>query len=179
MLKSIRESNEDPIPRALSLYAHIPFCFSPCFYCGCNRVITRSRSEIGAYLVRLEREIALQAALFDRDRQVLQLHLGGGTPNYLDLEQMAALMDALGLAGVGFVGHALGGMIGLDLALRHGRVAKLVVVNGWLALDPHTARCFDVRLDILRSSVTIECLFGMAALAAVSLLGTLPPMLAD
>ena len=79
----------------LSLYIHLPFCPSPCFYCGCNRVITRTRSEIGAYLVRLEREIALQSALFDRDRQVLQLHLGGGTPNYLDLDQMAALMDAL------------------------------------------------------------------------------------
>ena len=92
---SAAASNEEPIPRPLSLYVHLPFCPSPCFYCGCNRVITRNRSEIGAYLVRLEREIALQAALFDRDRQVLQLHLGGGTPNYLDLDQMAALMDAL------------------------------------------------------------------------------------
>ncbi len=92
---SAAASNEEPIPRPLSLYVHLPFCPSPCFYCGCNRVITRNRGEIGAYLVRLEREIALQAALFDRDRQVLQLHLGGGTPNYLDLDQMAALMDAL------------------------------------------------------------------------------------
>ena len=40
-----RASNEDPIPRPLSLYAHIPYCFSPCFYCGCNRVITRDKSQ--------------------------------------------------------------------------------------------------------------------------------------
>jgi len=65
-------------------------------------------------------------------------------------DDVAGLMDALGLAQADFVGHALGGMIGMDLAARHGRVSRLVVVNGWLALDPHTARCFDVRLDLLR-----------------------------
>ena len=56
---------------------------SPCFYCGCNRIITRDKSRGDAYLARLYREIALAAQLFDRDREVIQLHFGGGTPNFL------------------------------------------------------------------------------------------------
>jgi oxygen-independent coproporphyrinogen-3 oxidase len=92
-LKSIKESNEDPIPRALSLYAHIPFCFSPCFYCGCNRIISRDASRKQQYLEYLLREIRLLAPLFDNDREVIQLHLGGGTPNSLDTAQLSELMD--------------------------------------------------------------------------------------
>ncbi|MEO8159782.1 MAG: oxygen-independent coproporphyrinogen III oxidase [Arenimonas sp.] len=88
-----RISNEEPIPRALSLYAHIPFCFSPCFYCGCNRVISRDKSRGEAYLARLVREIAMVAPLFDRDREVMQLHLGGGTPNFLAAGQLGELME--------------------------------------------------------------------------------------
>ena len=88
-----RRSNAEPIPRALSLYAHVPFCFSPCFYCGCNRVITRDKTRGDAYLARLVREIALVAPLFDRDREVVQLHLGGGTPNFLAAGQLGELME--------------------------------------------------------------------------------------
>jgi oxygen-independent coproporphyrinogen-3 oxidase len=88
-------SNDDPIPRPLSIYVHVPFCRSPCFYCGCNRVVTRDRSRAARYLEHLLREIELQAELFDRDRKVLQLHLGGGTPNYLDVDQLGRLMDKL------------------------------------------------------------------------------------
>jgi len=88
-------SNEDPIPRRLSLYLHIPYCSSPCFYCGCNRVISRDRSRGEAYLQRLQREIAQTAALFDRDREVVQIHLGGGTPNFLAPGQLGELMESL------------------------------------------------------------------------------------
>ena len=90
-----RASNEDPIPRPLSLYVHVPFCFSPCFYCGCNRIITRDLSRGRAYLERLEREIALMAPLFDRDREVIQLHFGGGTPNFLDAAQLCGVVETL------------------------------------------------------------------------------------
>ena len=92
---AIQASNEEPIPRRLSLYVHVPFCFSPCFYCGCNRIITRDKTRGEAYLARLHREIALYAPLFDRDREVIQLHLGGGTPNFLDPAQLGDLVDAL------------------------------------------------------------------------------------
>ncbi len=91
----IRSSNEDPIPRALSIYVHIPFCLSPCFYCGCTRIITRDKGRADDYLGRLLREIELTAPMFDRDRRVNQLHLGGGTPNFLDAEQMTRLLNAL------------------------------------------------------------------------------------
>jgi oxygen-independent coproporphyrinogen-3 oxidase len=88
-------SNEDPIPRPLSLYVHVPFCLSPCFYCGCTRIITRDKGRTPIYLQRLFREIELTAPLFDRDRSVLQLHFGGGTPNFLDAGQMAELLETL------------------------------------------------------------------------------------
>ncbi|HSX61421.1 MAG TPA: oxygen-independent coproporphyrinogen III oxidase [Tahibacter sp.] len=90
-----RRSNDDPIPRSLSLYVHVPFCESPCFYCGCTRVITRERGKAEVYLERLFREIELTSALFDRDRKAVQLHFGGGTPNFLDLRQMGDLCESL------------------------------------------------------------------------------------
>jgi oxygen-independent coproporphyrinogen-3 oxidase len=92
---AIRASNEEPIPRPLSLYLHVPFCMSPCFYCGCNRIITREAIHADRYLERLYREIELIAPLFDRDRAVRQLHFGGGTPNFLDLTQMSELLESL------------------------------------------------------------------------------------
>jgi oxygen-independent coproporphyrinogen-3 oxidase len=93
--RAIQDSNGDPIPRRLSLYAHVPFCFSPCFYCGCNRVITRDKSRADAYLTHLCREIAAIAPLFDRDREVVQLHFGGGTPNFLAPTQLRCTVDVL------------------------------------------------------------------------------------
>ncbi len=93
--RAARASNEDPIPRALSLYAHIPFCTSPCFYCGCTKVITRDRGAGARYLTRLAREVELQSQLFDRDRRVTQLHLGGGTPTFLSPDEMTELMQVL------------------------------------------------------------------------------------
>jgi len=80
----------------LSLYVHVPFCASPCFYCGCTKVITRSREQAENYLTRLYREIELQAELFDADRVVDQLHFGGGTPTFLNPWQLEDLLKKLG-----------------------------------------------------------------------------------
>ncbi len=91
----IRDSNEDLIPRPLSLYVHVPFCMSPCFYCGCNRIITRDIGKADQYLGYLEREIGMLAPLIDHDRPVQQLHFGGGTPNFLDLPRMRGLLETL------------------------------------------------------------------------------------
>lgn len=91
-----RRSNDELIPRAISLYVHVPYCASPCFYCGCNRVITHDARKGERYLERLLREIERTAPLYDRDRDVLQLHLGGGTPNFLQPAQLGQLLDSLG-----------------------------------------------------------------------------------
>ena len=87
-------SNTAPA-RALSMYVHIPFCARPCFYCGCNKVVTRNPAHAQQYLQRLYREVELQGALFDKRRQVRQLHFGGGTPTYLTTPQMASLFEQL------------------------------------------------------------------------------------
>ena len=91
-------SNLQPGPRALSLYVHVPFCLSPCFYCGCNRLIARDAAQGERYVEHLLHEIALFAPLFDREREVVQLHLGGGTPNFLSAEMLEWLIDGLGEA---------------------------------------------------------------------------------
>lgn len=79
----------------LSLYVHVPFCTSPCFYCGCNRVITRSPGIGETYLRHLEIEIARQAPLFPDRGPVRQLHFGGGTPTFLNAGQLGRLMQSL------------------------------------------------------------------------------------
>ncbi|MDH3619601.1 MAG: oxygen-independent coproporphyrinogen III oxidase [Gammaproteobacteria bacterium] len=88
-----KESNDSDVP--LSLYIHIPFCHSLCYYCGCNKIVTRNEERVARYMDMLYREIEMQSELFDRRRKVEQLHFGGGTPTYLDKEQLAALMDHL------------------------------------------------------------------------------------
>ena len=88
-------SNDDLIPSPLSIYAHLPFCHSLCYYCGCNKKVTRHLDQGVIYLDMLAREIALQGALFDDDRKVTQLHLGGGTPTFFDDTQLEKLMSDL------------------------------------------------------------------------------------
>ncbi len=89
-----KRTNETPKPRPLSLYFHLPFCDTVCFYCACNKIVTKDRRRASPYLERLHREIAIQAELFDRERTVDQLHWGGGTPTFLSHEEMWELMEA-------------------------------------------------------------------------------------
>jgi len=76
----------------LSLYFHLPFCARLCYYCACNKVVTKRREQAVPYLEQLHREIALHAALYDKSRIVTQLHWGGGTPTFLSEAQMETLM---------------------------------------------------------------------------------------
>jgi oxygen-independent coproporphyrinogen-3 oxidase len=86
-------TNSEQPQRPLSLYLHIPFCDTLCFYCGCNKIATKNRAHAAPYLERLRREMELQGALFDSSRTVDQLHWGGGTPTFISHEQMQTLMD--------------------------------------------------------------------------------------
>lgn len=76
----------------LSLYVHLPFCDTVCFYCACNKIVTKNRGHAEPYLDNLCGEIAMQGALFDSSRVVNQLHWGGGTPTFLNDAQMTRLM---------------------------------------------------------------------------------------
>jgi oxygen-independent coproporphyrinogen-3 oxidase len=85
-----RETNASGRP--LSLYFHIPFCDTVCFYCACNKVATKDRSLAGQYLTRVYRELGMQGELFDRSRRVEQLHWGGGTPTFISHDEMRQLV---------------------------------------------------------------------------------------
>ncbi len=91
-LEALAEPASD---RGLSLYAHIPFCDSLCYYCGCNMVATRDYSKTKPYLAALEREIAETATRVDPARRVRQLHWGGGTPTYLNPDDIRRLMATM------------------------------------------------------------------------------------
>ncbi|MET0379056.1 MAG: oxygen-independent coproporphyrinogen III oxidase [Spongiibacteraceae bacterium] len=77
---------------ALSLYVHIPFCENICYYCACNKVVTRQKHKARQYLDYLEKEIRLQSALIGKNRPVTQLHWGGGTPTFLSAAELTELM---------------------------------------------------------------------------------------
>ncbi|MET0225864.1 MAG: oxygen-independent coproporphyrinogen III oxidase [Dokdonella sp.] len=94
--ETIEASNDAAIARDLSAYIHLPFCASPCFYCGCARVVTRDQGKAASYLARLYREIESVAVLFDRERGLAQLHFGGGTPNFLSADEFVELIETLG-----------------------------------------------------------------------------------
>ena len=85
----IRNNHENPSP--LSIYVHIPFCDTLCYFCGCTTMITRNREQIREYLNALETEIGRMSAYIDRDRKVTQMHWGGGTPSYLDPDEIEGL----------------------------------------------------------------------------------------
>ena len=79
----------------LSLYVHVPFCNDICYYCACNKVVTRKREAADTYLLQLQREIELQASLVGSRRPITQMHWGGGTPTFLDDAQITELMHSL------------------------------------------------------------------------------------
>ena len=81
--------------RPLSLYVHVPFCANICYYCGCNKVVTKDRGRALPYLQRLEHEIQLIACHLDPAQKVEQLHFGGGTPTFLSHDELRQLMAQL------------------------------------------------------------------------------------
>ena len=76
----------------LSLYVHLPFCATLCYYCGCNKVVTRDRSRSAQYIKYLEKELALLTPLLSGTRSIEQMHWGGGTPNFLSRDEMRELV---------------------------------------------------------------------------------------
>ncbi len=79
----------------LSLYFHIPFCAHLCFYCGCSKILTKNKSKGREYLDYLLLEVAMRGSYFSPTREVTQLHLGGGTPTFLTIDQIKELLDTV------------------------------------------------------------------------------------
>jgi oxygen-independent coproporphyrinogen-3 oxidase len=93
LLQALRESRK--ALRPLSLYVHIPFCANICYYCACNKVITKDRGRAQGYLQRLEQEIQMLACHLAPGQRVEQLHFGGGTPTFLSHDELRQLMAHL------------------------------------------------------------------------------------
>jgi len=91
----ILRSNSEEQPRDLSLYFHLPFCDTLCYFCGCTMLITRNRDRISEYLDYLIKEIELIGGMMRSGRKVAQLHWGGGTPTYLEPDETRRLFDAI------------------------------------------------------------------------------------
>ena len=91
---SLVDAVENSDNRSLSLYVHIPFCHSLCYYCGCNKIVTRHRDKADIYLDYLAKEIISRAPLF-KHHTVSQIHWGGGTPSFLTHQQISTLVNLL------------------------------------------------------------------------------------
>ena len=92
----LQNRNLGGVTRALSLYVHVPFCSNICFYCGCNKIITRDHGRSAKYLRYLAKEAELVASLVAGDRRLSQLHIGGGTPTFLAPPELRTLMEIIG-----------------------------------------------------------------------------------
>ena len=95
--QALRQRHNGPaaLSLPLSLYVHIPFCESLCYYCACNKIITKRHERSGPYLEYLSREVDLLVAQLGSGRAVSQLHLGGGSPTFLNDEELGQLMAML------------------------------------------------------------------------------------
>jgi oxygen-independent coproporphyrinogen-3 oxidase len=90
-----RRDGPSALSLPLSLYVHIPFCESLCYYCACNKIITKHHERAQSYLRYLGREMDLHTSILGADRPVTQLHLGGGSPTFLSDAELAQLMAML------------------------------------------------------------------------------------
>lgn len=95
-LQEIKETNSGDNLPDISLYYHLPFCDTLCYFCGCNMLITRNRDRINTYLSYLKKEIDMFAKLIRADRKVGQLHWGGGTPTHLSPSEISELISYIG-----------------------------------------------------------------------------------
>jgi oxygen-independent coproporphyrinogen-3 oxidase len=94
-LRALQMRNDARATQPLSLYVHLPFCSTICFYCGCNKIVTRDQGRSAKYVRYLGREIGIVGGLIRGTPAVRQLHLGGGTPTFLTRGEMAQLMRML------------------------------------------------------------------------------------
>ncbi len=143
----------------LSIYVHIPFCESLCYYCACNKIITRHHSRSAGYLGYLAREIDLHAAALGPGQTVTQLHLGGGTPTFLSDGELRQLMDMLG----GTFNLAPGGESSIEVDPRTVDGARLEALAA-LGFNRISFGVQDFNPDVQKAVHRIQPLEQVAAL---------------
>lgn len=182
----------------LSLYVHIPFCENICYYCACNKVVTRQKEKARSYLDHLEKEIVLRSALVGRTRPVTQMHWGGGTPTYLDATELTELMYNIAahfklidtpdreysieidprtvndetlalLKGLGFNRLSFG-VQDFDPAVQHA-------INRVQSFE-QTKALIDTARDLNFSSISIDLIYGLPLQSPASLRRTLQQIVA-
>jgi oxygen-independent coproporphyrinogen-3 oxidase len=182
----------------LSLYFHLPFCARLCYYCACNKVVTKKRELAVPYLDHLQREIELQSALYDRRRTVTQLHWGGGTPTFLSEAQMRSLMETTRRHFTLAPGDA--GEFGIELDPREVREPTLAVLRelgfnraslGIQDFDPIVQRAVNrIQSESLTgrviaearrvgfASVSVDLIYGLPFQTPVTMAATLDKIVA-
>ena len=95
LLAALTKRRAERAAQPLSLYVHIPFCEALCYYCACNKIITRHHEKAQPYLELLAREVELCVQHLGTGQQVSQLHLGGGSPTFLSDDELRSLMQTL------------------------------------------------------------------------------------
>jgi oxygen-independent coproporphyrinogen-3 oxidase len=163
----------------LSVYVHIPFCESVCYYCACNKVITRHHDRAGEYLRALKAEIAMHVAALGGLQAVSQLHFGGGSPTFLTDEELADLMAVLGTA----FRIAPGAEISIEVDPRTVSTERLAALRrigfnrlsfGVQDFDPdvqkavHRVQSFEMVRDLMREaralgfeSINADLIYGL------------------
>lgn len=91
--KALTDSNSSSLP--LSLYVHLPFCRSACYFCGCNVIYTSKEEKKSEYIPYLKKELELLSRFLDTKREVIQLHFGGGTPTFFNASELTRVIDLL------------------------------------------------------------------------------------
>lgn len=183
--------------KPLSLYLHIPFCAHLCYYCGCNKVVTKKRDRTRSYLDALKTEIQLQSRRYGRDRIVEQLHWGGGTPTFLSPAEMQELMDWTRSHFNVLEGEALDCSIEVDpREMQDGRLEKLHQLGfnrisiGVQDTDPKvqkavnriqspemTEQLISEARDLGFTSVSIDLIYGLPHQSSQSFARTLDEIL--
>jgi oxygen-independent coproporphyrinogen-3 oxidase len=196
--KAAHECAGGTAERPLSLYVHIPFCKSLCYYCGCNKLITGDESKAVKYLDYLQREIAMQGKLFEGRNKLSQLHFGGGTPTYLSDRQMDMLLASL-RSWFDFVPDAEG-EYSIEVDPRTVSPERLAVLRrqgfnrlslGVQDFDPEVQRAVnriqpeEMTTDLIRAarvqgfhSVSIDLIYGLPRQTLATIATTLDKVIA-
>jgi oxygen-independent coproporphyrinogen-3 oxidase len=179
------------VQRPLALYVHLPFCRDICFYCACNKIVTRDAGKAARYLDYLGKEIDAQAVLFRDDPRVIQMHWGGGTPTYYDIDTLATLFARI----AGRFDLAPGGEYSIEVDPRTVDAAAMQSLRGMgfnrvsfgvQDFDPrvqaavHRLQGEEKTLEVIDAarragfeSVNVDLIYGLPRQAAASFEATL------